>query len=381
MAENRVLQENVALFKACTRMEKTDRIPNLSCFFTWKFLDCDYPLDQVLTDYDLMEKVLQEFHDRYQFDAYADLGGRNQYKVMQALGDDVAYDIDIETGAVNYKENTIMLGEEYDEYINSKPQLMWKMFKRKYPNLTKGQLVQAIGAMMEFGQRSGQIQDNFIARNGTPMTLADQKFMVMFPVEHFFNYYRGVRNLSLDMRKHKAKLKEAIDKDFEEVVYPAFKQTFAEENTAGIADYYIPLLAHSFMSVKQFEEFFWPQMKRVIDDIVAAGKTVYIFTESSMMRLAEFFEDVPKGHIIIHPELDDVVELRKRLPNVCIAGGMKSHLLGTATPQECADYAKYLLDTMGEGYIFSQDKMMSFRNDCTRENLLAVNEVVRNYRP
>ena len=381
MAENRTLQENVALFKACTRMEKTDRIPNLANFFTWKFLDCDDPLDQVLTDYDLMAKVLQEFQDRYQFDAYSDLGSRNQYKVMQALGDDIAYDIDIETGAVNYKENTIMLGTEYDEYMTNKPALMWKMFKRKYPNLTKGQFVQAIGAMMEFGQRTGQIQQEFIARNGTPMTLPDQKFMVMFPVEHFFNYYRGVRELSLDMRKHKAKLKEAINKDFEETVYPAFKQSLAEENECGIADYYIPLLAHSFMSVKQFEDFFWPQMKRVIDDIVAANKTVYIFTESSMMRLCEFFEDIPKGHLIIHPELDDVVELRKRLPNACIAGGMKSHLLGTAKPQECADYAKYLLDTMGEGFIFSQDKMMSFRNDCTRENLLAVNEVVRNYRP
>lgn len=381
MAENRLLQENVALFKACTRMEKTDRIPNLSNFFTWKFLDCDYPLDQVLTDYDLMEKVLHEFQDRYQFDGYADLGSRNQYKVMQTLGSDVAYDIDLETGAVNYKEKTVMLGDEYDEYINAKPQLMWKMFRRKFPNLTKGQFVQAIGAMMEFSQRTGKIKQDFVAKYGTPMTMPEQKYMVMFPVEHFFNYYRGVRDLSLDMRKHKAKLKEAINKEFEEVVYPAFKKSLEEENTAGIADYYIPLLAHSFMSVKQFEDFFWPQMKRVIDDIVAADKTVYIFTESTMMRFSEFFEDIPKGHVIIHPELDDVVELRKRLPNICIAGGMKAHLLGNATTQECADYAKYLLDTMGEGYIFSQDKMMSFRNDCTRENLLAVNEVVRNYRP
>lgn len=274
-----------------------------------------------------------------------------------------------------------MLGDEYDEYINAKPQLLWKMFRRKFPNLTKGQFVQAIGAMMEFSQRTGKIKQDFVAKYGTPMTMPEQKYMVMFTVEHFFNYYRGVRDLSLDMRKHKAKLKEAINKEFEEVVYPAFKKSLEEENTAGIADYYIPLLAHSFMSVKQFEDFFWPQMKRVIDDIVAADKTVYIFTESTMMRFSEFFEDIPKGHVIIHPELDDVVELRKRLSNVCIAGGMKAHLLGTATTQECADYAKYLLDTMGEGYIFSQDKMMSFRNDCTRENLLAVNEVVRNYRP
>lgn len=40
---------------------------------------------------------------------------------------------------------------------------------------------------------------------------------------------------------------------------------------------------------------------------------------------------------------------------------------------------KKLIDELGNGFIFSQNKMVSFRNDCTRENLLAVNEFIRNY--
>lgn len=59
---------------------------------------------------------------------------------------------------------------------------------------------------------------------------------------------------------------------------------------------------------------------------------------------------------------------------------MKTELLGKGTPQECVDYAKRLVDEMGSGYIFSQDKMISFKFDCQRENLLAVNDFLRNYK-
>ena len=59
---------------------------------------------------------------------------------------------------------------------------------------------------------------------------------------------------------------------------------------------------------------------------------------------------------------------------------MKVELLGNGTPQECVDYAKKLIDELGDGYIFSENKMLSFKNDCKRENLLAVREFVRDYR-
>jgi hypothetical protein len=139
------------------------------------------------------------------------------------------------------------------------------------------------------------------------------------------------------------------------------------------------LFAHSMLSVKNFEELYWVYLKKLIDSAIANDKKVFIFCESAMLRFAEFFEDIPKGVLMIHPEQDDVFEFRKRLPNIALAGGMPTNLLGYATPQECVDYAKHLIDTLGEGYVLSQDKMMSYRNDATRENVLAVNDFVRNY--
>ena len=113
---------------------------------------------------------------------------------------------------------------------------------------------------------------------------------------------------------------------------------------------------------------------------MAAGKTVVIYLENSIMRFAEYFQDYPKGHIIMILELDDLVELRKKLPNICFAGGMTAALLGNGTPEQCVDRVKYLANELGDGFILSQDKMMAFRNDCRRENLEAVCEYVNNFR-
>lgn len=380
MAVTPQLQEKLDLFKACVKFEKPERAPNVSCDFTWKFLDSEYSLSEAMMSNELIEKVVYDFHERYQFDAYIDFGCRNHMKVLKALGGDCAYKIDDESGAINFQEKVLMNADEYDEYLTNKNALMWKMFQRKFPGLTKGQLLQAMGAFLQTNQFSGQIITNFVQKYDTP-ALFNMFTVPMMPYENFIGYYRGMREGALDLRKNKRKLKEALDKDFETATLPRIIGGLSQPNEEYAFDCYTAMLGHSVMSNKQFEEFYWPHLKRLIDEVVARDKTLYIFCESSILRLAEYFQDIPKGHVCMHLELDDIFETRKKLPNICLAGGMKTELLGGETPEVCADYAKMLLDEMGEGFIFSQDKMVSFRNDCRRENLLAVNEVVRNYRP
>lgn len=380
MAVAEKIQEKLDLFKACIRMEKTERVPNVSNVFTWKILDSEYNFTEALMNNDIMEKIVFEFHERYQFDAYLDLGTRNQAKVMKALGENTGYKIDDATGAVNFTEKTLMSGDEYDRYMQDKANFKYEMFKRKFPGICKGQVVEAIAGMLEFGQFAGEIQDKFVAIYDTPAVF-NMYGVPMIPFENFFGYYRGIKEAALDLRKNKAKLKEAMDQDFETEVFPAFQAFLSQPNERYCVDAYTAVLGHSVMNNRQFGEMYWPYLKRIIDEVVARDKTIYIFCESNILRLAEYFQDIPKGHVILHPELDDIFELRRKLPNICIAGGMKTELLGSATPEVCADYARKLLDEMGEGYIFSQDKMISFKYDCRRENLLAVNDVVRNFRP
>ena len=76
-------------------------------------------------------------------------------------------------------------------------------------------------------------------------------------------------------------------------------------------------------------------------------------------------------------------EAKKKIGDNCaLVGGFPTDLLGRGTPEECSEYTKKLIDTLGEGggYILTTDKMISYRTDCRAENLKAVNETAFNYK-
>jgi len=98
------------------------------------------------------------------------------------------------------------------------------------------------------------------------------------------------------------------------------------------------------------------------------------------MRFKEFFQDIPKGTVVMHLEDDNIREVRRELPNLALAGGMPLEHLGYGTPEQCVDDAKRLIDDLGEGYILSMTKNAAYKDDMKRENLLAVMEFCREYK-
>ena len=74
--------------------------------------------------------------------------------------------------------------------------------------------------------------------------------------------------------------------------------------------------------------------------------------------------------------------VREKLPNVAIMGGMTTEMLNNSTPEECVAYSKRLCDELGAegGFIFAENKMLSYRNDATSENMKAVCDFVSSYR-
>lgn len=184
----------------------------------------------------------------------------------------------------------------------------------------------------------------------------------------------------MDLRRNKAALKEACDAIHETQMMPAMRGRLQMDSSAYLADSFTGLLAHATLSTKQWEEFYWPYLEEYIDMLEENNMSMLLYCEDQVMRFAEYFQKYKKGTLTMIIELDDMAELRKKLPNVCLCGGMTSELLSNGTPEQCVDRVKYLADTLGDGWILSQDKMVSFPNDCRRENLLAVSEYVQNFR-
>ena len=95
----------------------------------------------------------------------------------------------------------------------------------------------------------------------------------------------------------------------------------------------------------------------------------------------DYFRDYKKGTLTFHVEQDDPYEFRKELSNVALMGGLSTVMLAEASSEECVNEAKRLCDELGGGgFIISENKMMSYRNDCSSENYLAVCNFLKDYR-
>ena len=370
--------DTVQLFHDTIAFKPTKRVPHLSNFFTWKIHDSQYTFKEALYDFKIMEKIVCDFHERYNFDAYADLGTRNPMKLYESMGGGSFYIFDEKMDSIQVVDRPIMEGDEYLKFAADPEAFNKELFQRKFPQATAAEMYKGISELISFGQFAGKMNTEFIKKYSRPALFA-MNAAILMPAEFFSSTARGIKNYSVDMRRHSDEILEAENAYFETYTRPAYTAAVNSDTSIYAIDCYTALLAYSMMSVKQFEKLYWPHLRSYIDYTVDADKMFYAFCESTMMRFKDFFAELPKGHVVLHPEEDTVYELREALPNVCVAGGMPAYSLGYGTPRECVDIAKELIDTLGEGFIFSQTKMMSFKNDCTRENLAAVCNFVRNY--
>ena len=377
------------LFRDAASLErKPEKIPHLSFFVTWKILDAGYKLSEAMNNYEIMEKVVRRHQEEYGFDCILETGGRNAIRIPMALGN-CSYSVNDEAGTVNYVDRAICEGGELGELAADVKKFFWeKGMSRKYTKWQDGSITlediqKAIDEQTLFVQYLNRIGKIMQDEYGLPPYSAPKGYGYI-GLDFMFNTIRGIRGLSMDIRKDKAALKEACAA-LNEIYYKpgieALRNSTTGPDMTAAFDYDLTLLCHTILNNRQFEELLWPFMKETFDVLAEKKMTVRLFMEGSSKRFWDYFKDLPKGLIVMHPEADDVFEIRKELPNVAIMGGMPVQLLGNGTKEECVDRVKCLFDELGKdgGFILSQDKMVSFRNDAKPENVKAVCEFVREY--
>ncbi len=375
-----MLKERLDLFRNTVRGGETHRVPPSSNFWTWKVLDSDLNLTlmQANEDLSLMEKAVREFHERYHFDTYEDLGTRNMFHISNPLGNP-GYVIDDEAGTINAPDWCLMEDDEYDEIIENPVMFGWtKIMPRKFKSFSYDQYRGAVQGFLEYNAYSENIQKIFIEEYGCPQ---EKNGLHMSPVEDLFSWgLRGFRAFSKDMRRQPDKIDAYIGAN-EPMLLGQVEASLTNKNPNAIYDVYSVMLAHSCMNAKQFERFYYITLKKILDMVEKYDGLYMLFCEASYLQIKDFFKDFPDGHLAVTIEQDDIMELRRECPNITITGGMPVELLGNGTPEQCVDYAKKLIDSLGGShFVLSQNKMMSFRNDCRRENLLAVQDYALNYR-
>ena len=165
---------------------------------------------------------------------------------------------------------------------------------------------------------------------------------------------RGMAGTMMDMFRQPDKLLEACDK----ILQQTLERPMPRPNKFGNIRFFMTNTRGSddFMSKKQFDKFYWPTMKRLIEALIERGATPCMFFEGNFTSRLEYLLELPKGKMLARFDTTDFVKAKEVLNgHMCIQGNVPSSLLQTGTVQDVKDYCKKLIDTVGKngGFILS----------------------------
>lgn len=378
------LQERIQLYKDTNDFKKTERVPIQSACYAWQLLDAGMAFTDAFHDWDMVYNAICEHIERYEPDGINYTGTRYPFQIAEPLG---ASNYEYTENTINCSDNFIIQDDEFDEFMADNDKFLWeKGLCRKAKDADKDdsyeRFLECIKRYGEFGAFVGKMNNKILNDYNIPIRARRH---VQAPMEYLLNFYRGIKNLGIDLRRRKSKVIEIMDFIYQtEPGLKAYLEEYYNDETPNMISAYdlnIVFLSQNILSPKQFDELYWPFINELFSKSFDKGYRLDILLEGEIMRFTDYFQDVPKGHLNIHLEMDDIFEMRKKLPHICLTGGMPSTLLYSGTEQQCVDYAKKLIDEIGQdgGYVLSANKMLCYSNDCKRENLLAVHNFAKSY--
>jgi uroporphyrinogen-III decarboxylase len=168
------------------------------------------------------------------------------------------------------------------------------------------------------------------------------------PFDLISDMLRGMRGLMLDMYKQPDKVLAAIDKVTPMMI--AQGSSSARSNGSPIVFITLHRGAHGFMSLKQFETFYWPSLKKLMLALIDRGQIPCPFFEGDYTSRLEYLTELPKGKVIGQFDTTDPVKAKEIVGDtMCMAGMMPLSLLQMGTPDKVKKYTKKLIDVVGKG--------------------------------
>jgi uroporphyrinogen-III decarboxylase len=167
------------------------------------------------------------------------------------------------------------------------------------------------------------------------------------PFDWISDMFRGMRGVMIDMYRCPDKLKAAID-----LVTPfMINGAIGAAQQSGNKRIFIPLHRGSggFMSNEQFEEFYWPSLKKLMLALIDVGLTPMPYLEGDYTPRLQYLAELPPGKILGHFDVVDLHEAKKVIGDVmCFWGNVPAQTLVAGTPQQVKDYVKNLIDIFGD---------------------------------
>lgn len=196
---------------------------------------------------------------------------------------------------------------------------------------------------------------------------------------------RGTRGIMLDMYRQPDALKKACERIVD--IMAEYTLTAARAN-GNHPIVFIPLHKGTaatrdgkggFMSLKQFEEFYWPTLRKLMGILIENGFVPNLLLEGDFTSRLEIIKDVPPGTCIYHFEHVDMEKARKELTGrVCMRGCVPIHLMTLGTPEDVRKAAKEQIDFLGKDGGYIMDTTMA-SEQVKPENMKALMDFTKEY--
>lgn len=207
-------------------------------------------------------------------------------------------------------------------------------------------LLKAGEAQAKSDARTLETTQRLAAAGFAPPPLAGS--LIEAPFDFMSDTLRGMRGIMLDIHRRPAQLLAAMEK----VLKFELEHAIAFSNATGLKTAFIPLHRGSdgFMSLPQFEKFYWPTLKAMMVSLVDNGIMPFVFYEGIWDQRLKYLTELPKGKTAGWFQFSDIFKVKEIVGDtVSITGGMRNSMLQAGTAEEVRAFTKRLCAEVGKG--------------------------------
>jgi hypothetical protein len=200
------------------------------------------------------------------------------------------------------------------------------------------------------------------------------------PFEVVSDNLRGMAGTMMDMFRHPDELLELCEVQLEKSIQRASMALKSPQGNPKRIWSALHRGSDGFMSLPQFEKFYWSTLKRLTYAITDMGMVHIPFYEGNWEQRLEYLLELPKGKTLARFAFTDMKKAKEVLGgHTCLNGGIPHSLLQTASPSQVEEYVKNLIETAGKGGGLIITASTGLTHEAKPENVRAMMEAARKY--
>ncbi len=284
------------------------------------------------------------------------------------------------------EEQAFMKPDEYDELIKDPTAFLfniWLPRVSKYVS-AKGEptsyhnnlsFLKGGMAMLSYFNSFGTQNELLRKESGTVSAISG---IFKAPLDILADKLRGYLGLLTDLAERPKKVMAACEALMPHLEFVALSGADPQKNVP--IGYWMHRGCVPFVNMEHFNNFYWPTVKPIIEQIWSKGHQVLFYAEGNWDAHLKSFAQLPDRSIVYHVDQGDIFRVKKEIGHkFCISGGVPNYLLSYGTADEVRQCCKKIIDevALDGGYIM--DASAIIQNDASIENMKVMTEFTREY--